>query len=249
MKKTIIIAAGMGKRLRPLTNNSPKCLLKVGKKSILSNQIQIFKSLGIKNINIIYGYKKNKFNKKIANFFFNKNYKKNNILGSLFSAKKILYGDCLISYSDIIYKKLVIKKLLSSKEDISIVTDTAWRKAYKGRTQHPMSEAEKVTFNNSSFLKSAGKNLNNKKANAEFIGVLKLSPKGCKIFKKYYQIAKNKFFRKKFYNADNITKAYIMDFLNFLVHNKIKIKCVKINGSWMEIDTVEDFNKAQKFYK
>ena len=88
MKKTIIIAAGMGKRLRPLTNNSPKCLLKVGKKSILSNQIQIFKSLGIKNINIIYGYKKNKFNKKIANFFFNKNYKKNNILGSLFSAKK-----------------------------------------------------------------------------------------------------------------------------------------------------------------
>ena len=87
-----------------------------------------------------------------------------------------------------------------------------------------MSEAEKVTFNNSSFLKSAGKNLNNKKANAEFIGVLKLSPKGCKIFKKYYEIAKNKFFRKKFYNADNITKAYIMDFLNFLVHNKIKIK-------------------------
>ena len=40
-----------------------------------------------------------------------------------------------------------------------------------------------------------------------------------------------------------------MDFLNFLVNNKIKIKCVKINGSWMEIDTVEDFNKAQKFYK
>ena len=63
----------MGKRLKPLTNNMPKCLLRVGRKSILSNQISIYKSLGLKNINIICGHKKNKFEKKIANFFFNKN--------------------------------------------------------------------------------------------------------------------------------------------------------------------------------
>ena len=53
MKKAIIIAAGMGKRLRPLTDDMPKCLLRVGRKSILANQINIYKSLGLKNINRI----------------------------------------------------------------------------------------------------------------------------------------------------------------------------------------------------
>ena len=41
--KVIIIAAGPGSRLRPLTNNKPKCLLEIKKKSLLSHQIDVFK--------------------------------------------------------------------------------------------------------------------------------------------------------------------------------------------------------------
>ena len=247
MNKVIIIAAGMGTRLRPLTKNSPKCLLKVGKKTILANQLNIYKSLGIKNINIITGYKKKKFKKKIANYFFNKNYKKNNILESLFSAKKVLNDNCIISYSDIIFKKKNIQKLINSKDNISILTDISWKKSYKDRFLHPISEAEKVRFDNSNVLKATGKNLSEKETDAEFIGVLKLDQKGCDIFNKFYKMAKKKFSKKKFYNANNITKAYITDFLNYLVYNNIKVNCVKIKGGWMEIDTIEDFNKAQKF--
>jgi len=48
MTKVIIIAAGTGSRLKPLTDNSPKAMLNVGNTTIIENQIKIYKSLGYK---------------------------------------------------------------------------------------------------------------------------------------------------------------------------------------------------------
>ena len=248
MKKAIIIAAGLGTRLRPLTKNLPKYLLSVGSKSILDSQIEIYKSLKIKKINIICGYKKNKFNKINAKFFYNKNYKKNNILESLFYAKSILNSECIVSYSDIIFKKKVIEKICNHKADISIIIDVDWKKNYINRDMHPVSEAEKALCDKNGNLIKVGKNLKNSSNCNEFIGVLKLSKLGCSIFNKFYKIAKYKYKNKKFFNAKNISKAYLSDFLNFLILNKINVKCVKIKGGWMEIDTVQDLIKAQNFF-
>ena len=113
---------------------------------------------------------------------------------------------------------------------------------------HPIAEAEKVFFNNNNELVKAGKVLKEKESNGEFIGMIKLNSAGCEIFKTYYKIAKKKFLNKRFFNAKKFTNAYITDFLNFLVYNKIKIKCAKIKGGWMEIDTIEDYLKAQSFF-
>ena len=110
MTKAIIIAAGMGKRLRPLTKNTPKCLLIIKKTKIIETQIEVFNYFNIKKINIITGYKREKFKKNLGNFFFNKDYKNNNILNSLFYAKEIIKDNILISYSDIIFKKKLLQK-------------------------------------------------------------------------------------------------------------------------------------------
>lgn len=249
MTKVIIIAAGTGSRLKPLTDNSPKAMLNVGNTTIIENQIKIYKSLGIRDINIVVGYQKNKFKKIKANFFYNKNYNKNNILESLFCAKSKINGNCIISYSDIIFKKKIVKKLLNSKDEITLVTDIEWKKMYKGRILHPISEAEKAYVDKKKNLKKIGKIIELKKSNSEFIGMLKLGPNGCQIFKRYYFIAKKNFYKKRFFSAKSFTKAYITDFISFLLKNKIIIKCVKIKGGWMEIDTIEDYLNAQNFFK
>ena len=142
--RAIIIAAGLGSRLKPHTNNLPKTLVKIGKTNILKSQLKIFRSLNIQDINLITGHKKEKFKEKKIKYFFNKEYKKNNILESLFYAKSKMNKTCLISYSDIIFKRKIVKKLLSSRCDISILVDTDWKKIYKGRTMHPISQAENV---------------------------------------------------------------------------------------------------------
>ena len=62
--RAIIIAAGLGSRLKPYTNNLPKILVKIGKTNILENQLKVFKSLNIRDINLIVGHKKEKFERK-----------------------------------------------------------------------------------------------------------------------------------------------------------------------------------------
>ena len=130
MTKAIIIAAGLGSRLKPYTNNVPRTLLKINNKTILDRHLQIFKSLNVKNINMVVGYKKEKFQNEDLNYIENKSYKNNNILESLFYAKSLMKDNCLISYSDIIFKK-VVKKLLKSKNSISVLVDTNWKKIIK----------------------------------------------------------------------------------------------------------------------
>jgi L-glutamine-phosphate cytidylyltransferase len=247
--KAIIIAAGLGSRLRPLTSKIPKILVKIGNKSILDHQIAIFKNLFINKVSMIVGYKRKVLKKKGITFYFNKNFKKNNILFSLFYAKKELNNKCIISYSDIIFKKNIVNKLMKSKDDITLLVDVDWKKNYIGRTLHPLSEAEKVTFNSNKTLTDIGKNVKISKTNGEFVGMLKLSKKGCDIFKKYFKEINNKFKNKEFFNANKIEKAYITDFLKYLMFKKIKIRCCVIKNNWMEIDTIQDYKRAQLFYE
>ena len=58
----IILAAGKGERLQPLTNNKPKCLVELFEKSLLEWQIKIFQNSGITDITIVSGYKSDLIN-------------------------------------------------------------------------------------------------------------------------------------------------------------------------------------------
>ena len=57
--KVIILAAGQGTRLRPLTDHQPKCMVEIGHKSIIDRQIEVMKACGIKeeDIYIVGGYR------------------------------------------------------------------------------------------------------------------------------------------------------------------------------------------------
>ena len=96
--KAIILAAGEGKRLRPLTNDIPKCLVKLFGKSILERQVEIYKNSEINDIVIITGYKRDKI--KILNIqeYYNEKFDSTNMLETLFCAENELNGSVIISY-------------------------------------------------------------------------------------------------------------------------------------------------------
>ena len=70
----IILAAGQGERLRPLTKNIPKCMVDFFGKSILERQIDIFQKLGIDDISVVTGYCEQKINVKNITKLKNKNF-------------------------------------------------------------------------------------------------------------------------------------------------------------------------------
>ena len=194
--KAIIIAAGQCKRLRPITDNVPKCMLKINGKPIIENTIELFKNNQINDISIIRGYKKEKIDFPNLTYFENTDFGNNNILHSLMFARPKLEEaietgeDVIVSYSDILFNDSIVKLLLESKEDIASVVDTDWHEYYEGRSDHPIEEAENVIVGDNNRMSKIGKHIFTddvpKDRQGEFIGLWKFSPEGIKIFLKHF---------------------------------------------------------------
>ena len=248
--KALIIAAGLGSRLKKHTENLPKCMLDFGGKTLLQRQLDVYKKSGIKDISLIRGYKKNKINYKGLKYFENTDHKNNNILNSIFYAEEFINGNIIISYSDILFEPIVVKRALESDHDISVVVDIDWRGYYVGRKDHPISEAENVIFNSNNEVQKIGKiNTGNEEVHGEFIGMIKLSDRGTEIFKEHFHRLKRIYWNKPFQRAKIFQKAYLTDFIQELVDIGIKVHCVIIESGWKEIDTVEDYKKALAGFK
>ena len=220
-------------------------MLDFGGKTLLERQLEAYKKNEIKDIFLIRGYKKEKINYKGIQYFENNDYNNNNILNSIFYAEKIINGNIIISYSDILFEPSVVERLQKSDHDISVVVDIDWRGYYVGRKDHPISEAENVIFNSNNEVEKIGKiNTGKEEVHGEFIGMIKLTGRGAEIFKHHFNRLKKIYWNKPFQRAKIFQKAYLTDFIQELVDIGIKVHCVIIESGWKEIDTVEDYQKA-----
>ena len=248
--KAIIIAAGMGSRLGHLTEDKPKCMLEFNGNTLFEVQTGILRECGIEEIVVIKGYKQEKIDFPGFKYYINDNYKNNNILNSLFYAEKEMDDDILISYSDIYYEKHVVERLLQSKEDISIVVDIDWKGYYEGRTEHPIEQAENVIFDANNKVVEIGKIVTNKNdVHGEFIGMMKCTKKGGEILKKHFNRAKKLFWGKPFQRAATFEKAYLTDMIQDMADLGVKVHCVIIEQGWMEIDTIQDYEKVSRILR
>ena len=243
--KTLIVAAGLGSRLKGHTENVPKCMLDFGGKTLLERQLSSYKKCGIEDISLIRGYKKNKINYKGIKYYDNDDYKNNNILNSIFYAEEVINDNIIISYSDILFEPFIVQRVLDSDHDISVVVDVDWKDYYIDRKEHPLSEAENVIFNSNNEVVKIGKIATEKEeVHGEFIGMIKFNHRGCKIFKENFHRVKKFFWNKPFQRAKIFQKAYLTDMIQELVDIGVKVHCVVIKRGWKEIDTVEDYKKA-----
>ena len=144
--RAIILAAGMASRLRPLTNNTPKCLLKIGERSLLQRSIDALTSNGIKEIVIVTGYLHNLIEKSVkeqypdinVSFIHNDVYDSTNNIYSLWLARPKADGEeILLLDSDLLYDPKIITRVLNTpaeniltlirhdlgEEEMKVVTD------------------------------------------------------------------------------------------------------------------------------
>ncbi len=246
--KVIIIAAGNATRLGKLTERKPKGLLKINGKSIIERQIELFKKNNIKDIIIITGPHK-EFGISDVTYVEDTNYQNHDVLGSLMAASDFLNGKVLTCYSDILFDDEVLKKILNFNGEIGIPVDVDWEKNYVGRIHHPKSQADNVILKDETILEIK-KNISSCNSNeiiGEFLGPVIFSKNGSKIFVEIYNKLRNRH-NKKFHDAPSLKKAYLTDMIQELIDNNIKISPIIISGKWCEIDTIEDFKKAESLF-
>lgn len=250
--KAIILAAGEGKRLRPLTNDVPKCMISLFGKSLLERQIETFSNCTIYDITVVTGYRSDKINIPNIRYFRNDNYNTTNMVETLFCAKEIMNDSIIVSYGDIIFQKNVLQKLISSNDDFSVVIDKDWLKYWKIRFKNPLDDAENLKIDEDGYIKNIGQKVSSvDEIMGQYIGLMKFQNKGLEFLKKYYEVTKNR--AKTGSNPLNPTlpfeKSFMTDLLSGLIKEDCKIKAVPINNGWLELDTSDDFQLYEKMYR
>lgn len=127
--KALILAAGVGSRMRPLTDKCPKCLLDVAGKTFIDRQIDVFKNCGLNDISVVVGYKFEMIKehlKNTVNYIFNPFYETTNSIASLWLATLNIDDDILIVNSDVIFDEDLINKMIDCKNDINIAVSLKW---------------------------------------------------------------------------------------------------------------------------
>jgi choline kinase len=233
--KSIILAAGAGNRLKPYTNEVPKCLVEIAGKSLLNWQIESLIEANISEINIVTGYKYKKIeelqDKRLNKIYFNSNYSSSNMVKSLLVAEELFNSDLLISYSDIIFSSKIVSTLLISKYKNAIIVDLDWYKLWSQRFENPLDDAETLIFDKNFNLLEIGKkakNLNN--IMAQYVGLMKFDKETLNFISKLN--IGNKI-------EDNL---YMTDLISLFLDYGINIKVIPIKRGWLEIDSVSDLS-------
>jgi len=246
--KAIILAAGEGKRLRPLTVHTPKSLVKLWGKSLLERQLEQLKRAGIEDIVVITGFCKEKIAALEAgtgiSTIFNDEYNTTNMVFSLSKTLSNLQQstdkETLILYGDIAYcdSHLVALIKASSTAPMSVLGNTDWFELWSQRLDDPLTDAETFQFDDEFNLLDIGKRPKNiEQVQAQYMGMIKVDTSFLiSLLSNYIEIA----------TSNEIRNMYLTDLVQQVVDtNHVHVSLV--SGSWIEIDTIEDYQLyAQK---
>jgi L-glutamine-phosphate cytidylyltransferase len=171
LTKAIILAAGNGSRLRPLTSQRPKCLLEVGGRAIVDHQLTALGRCGINDVVVVVGYCGDQIRRHLggsARYVENTRFDSTNSLYSLWLVRDELEPAALVLNSDVLASPQLFARLLESPAPDAVLVE---------RGQGFLPEDMKVTlFGNQ--VRDFGKDLPPERAHAHNVGVAKFSERG-----------------------------------------------------------------------
>jgi L-glutamine-phosphate cytidylyltransferase len=250
--RPILIAAGRGSRLGHNTDEIPKTLVPVMGRPMLDWILEALASAGFtrKDVVCVCGYADGVLRARYPEFTFVKNedWQSNNILLSLLCAREYLTGGFVSTYADIVYDGAIVQQLVASNADICLGCDTAWRRRYVGRTQHPETDAEKLRAEGTRVLEIS-RTIASEAAQGEFIGVMKLSLDGARVFIDAFDRAEQSYGGGMFREGRSFQKAYLLDLLQEMLEAGAVMQRENTAGGYMEIDTGQDLAMAETWWK
>lgn len=132
--KAIILAAGVGKRLWPVTQHHPKCLIEIGGRTLLARYLDALAGVGIKEAVLVVGYKQEMIRAAAGSglsgvgvrYLESDQYQRGSIT-SLWRAREELDGDALIMDADVLFHRLILKRLVDSPHATALLMDESVR--------------------------------------------------------------------------------------------------------------------------
>ena len=155
--KSLTLAAGLGSRLRPLTNEIPKCMVEFQGRPILEHQLLKLREFGINRNYVVTGYCRENVNLLGSSEIFNPLYRTTNMVYSWSLSRHLLdeKAPLVISYGDIIYNSNTLSELLATdSETFGIVSDQNWENYWRQRAEDYLGDVESFSVDNDGIAKS-----------------------------------------------------------------------------------------------
>lgn len=242
--QAIILAAGMGKRLKELTNNNTKCMVKVNGVSMIDRMLHQIESKKVKRIVIVVGYEGEKLKDYISTlgiktpiiYIDNPIYNKTNNIYSLALAKDYLCeDDTLLFESDLIFEDSVIDELLNDPRETLALVDKY--ESWMDGTCVKLAEDDTIE----AFI--PGKKFKFEDANEYY--------KTVNIYKFSKHFSENKYvpFLDAYQKALGLNEYYEQVLRVITMLDDPEIKAKRLSGQlWYEIDDVQDLNIAESMF-
>jgi choline kinase len=224
--KLIVMAAGIGSRMKPYTNNTPKCLFSLGRNiTPLGRIIDTFRNK--LDIYVVTGFRKEQIENAYPDIktIFNPFYSVTNSVSSLWFARELLEGEAIIMNADIIVEDKISDLLMNSKKENFVLIDSS-----------RSDEADYKVFVNNGRVVTMDKTL--KQSSGEYVGFCKLSGDALSSFRNSIE---------KMIEEGQIDDWFETALVKMIMSDEIVLEYEDVSGmKWTEIDSPNDFILAKK---
>ncbi|WP_066556497.1 sugar phosphate nucleotidyltransferase [Croceicoccus bisphenolivorans] len=236
IEHAILLSAGQGSRLLPLTAERPKCLIDFSGRSLIGWQIEMLARCGVKRIDVVTGFMTDMVEQHIAAIddprvevtcHFNPFFKVADNLGSCWIVRDRMDGDFMILNGDTLVSEDIVNRVQQGSEwPIAVTVDV--KPAYD-------SDDMKVSCGENGRLARIGKTLTAEVSNAESIGFLAFRGEGGELFRETV--------RQTMRTPDGVNHWYLK--VIDMIADSGKVGTVSIEGmDWAEVDFLNDIEIA-----
>lgn len=231
----VILAAGVGSRLRPLTDDRPKALVEVGGETIIARALRLLASYGVQKVILATGYRHDALERALAgapvpvSYRHNPEFETTQNSVSLALCEEAVDGEAFFKLDgDVLFLPAVLERLDRSVAALAVAVD---------RNRALDEEAMKVALDADRRIRAFGKGLPVEEAFAESIGIERVSA----------EAAARLFANLRRADAADRTDIYYEEIYNELITEGFSAEPVDVSDlPWTEIDTFEDLAHAEK---
>jgi choline kinase len=238
--KTIILSAGQGRRLLPLTKNAPKCLLPISGKPIIEWEIDALLACGIVDVTVVTGFESSVVedvlqqryaNRAQVNTIFNPFFEVADNLVSCWIARSAMNQDFLLLNGDTIFDPEVLTEVLSSKP-APITLCVNQKSVYDA-------DDMKVQLDKKGCVKHVSKTLPVNQIDAESIGLVFFRQNGPQLFCDAIENALR--------HQDQL-RSWYFTIIDALAGKQMVKACSVSEHRWCEVDVAADLAIAEELF-
>jgi phosphoenolpyruvate phosphomutase len=241
-RSAVVLAASRGRGLEALTTDRPKVMLPIAGKPLLRWLIDGFKKENINDITVVGGYRADAIDGAGIRLVINERHAETGELCSLACAVDALDADTVIAYGDLLFRSYVLRDLLESKQDFSVIVDSLPTTA-SNRTVRDFAYCsrgdDRGLFGTPVLLEHVtGDAVGGREPQGRWIGMLNVSRRGLEKLKAVLAQLR---VRPDFEALD------MPALLNALIAGGAAIEVLYVHGHWRGVNDLEDFRRAVDF--